>query len=109
MSYFYGLVVVFLFFSALHYFTALTMVQKLGVTAGLLLLVGGAVAYDAYAEKQRAHIREVEVRYGLHETLQCNGMEVNDTNYSYSVGTQSFIGREGTANAGRIISAVQCR
>lgn len=109
MSYFYGLIVIGLFFTMLHYFTELGMKQKTLVTAFVLLVVGGAVAFDRFKTAQREHIQEVEVRFGLHKTLTCGAVEVSDANFSYSVGTQSFIGRDGTPHAGRIISAVQCR
>lgn len=109
MSYLYAILVVGLFFGVLHYFTELGMKQKMLAMLFVALIVAGAVAFARFKTDQREHIQDIEFRFGQHKTLQCGDLRVNDVNFSYSVGTQSFIGLEDTPQAGRIISAVQCR
>lgn len=109
MAYLLGLVVVALFFMVLHYFTELDRRQKALVTLILLAIVGGAVAYNAYSDAQRERVTEIERRYNQGREIECDGVTVTNETFSYSVGTQTFIGREGTEHYQQMISAYRCR
>ena len=108
MAYIAGLVVVGFFFLALHYFTELTKHQKTLVTAIVLAIVLSAIAYNAYSTAQREKMLDVVMKFNQHQTITCNGVEVNDENYTLSVGTYTFIGKENTPNYARMISASTC-
>lgn len=109
MAYIFGLVVVALFFLALHYFTELSAKQKAAVTLFVLGIVAAAAGYNAYADAERDRIADVELRYNQGKAVECNGVSVTKEGFSYSVGTQTFIGIEGTEHYGRMISAYECR
>ena len=93
MAYIAGLVVVGFFFLSLHYFTELSKSQKVTVTAIVLAIVLSAIAFNAYSASQR---------------VSCNGIDVNNSNYTLSVGTYTFIGKKDTPNYGQMISASSC-
>jgi len=109
MSYIIGLIVVVLFFVALHYFTELNYSQKLGISLGVAAVIGGAYGYNRMSDAQRQHTLEIELKYQQNKTVVCEGIDVNKTYFSYSVGTQTFIGREGTAHYGRMLNASKCQ
>ncbi|MBN2815645.1 MAG: hypothetical protein JXQ67_03115 [Campylobacterales bacterium] len=108
MAYIFGLIVVGIFFLALHYYTELTKSQKLGVTAAFFSIVIGAIAYNAYSDTQREKMLMVVTKFQQNKTVHCNAKEVNMTNYDLSVGTYTFIGRENTPFYGEMISAASC-
>ena len=108
MAYIFGLIVVGIFFLALHYYTELTHSQKLGVTAAFLTFVIGAVAYNAYTSSQREKMLEVVTKFQQNKTVLCGTKEVNSSNYDLSIGTYTFIGREKTPFYGEMISATNC-
>ena len=109
MAYIAGVIVVAIFFMALHYFTELNHKQKLMVTLFAAALVAGAVAYNSYTDGQRERVLEIERKYHQGKTLECGGIEVSNKSFSYSVGTQTFIGNEGTEHYQTMISALECR
>ena len=108
MAYIAGIVVVGLFFLALHYFTELTRHQKTLVTAIVLAIVLSAIAFNTYSSSQRENMMNVVMKFNQHKTISCNGVDVNDENYTLSIGTYTFIGKENTPNYGQMISASTC-
>jgi len=108
VAYIFGLVIVGLFFLALHYFTELNKSQKLTVTAIVLAIVLSAIAYNAYSASQREKMLEVVTKYQQGKTISCNQKDINATNYDLSIGTYTFIGRENTPFYGEMISASSC-
>lgn len=109
MSYLYIVAIIALFYGLMQFFTEMTHRQKLQVSAVVLLVVVSAVAYNRMTDKEQVHVRGMILKFNQHETLDCGGIEVNDANFTLSVGTQSFIANEGTPYAGRIINAAGCR
>jgi hypothetical protein len=109
VAYLFGLIVVVLLLVVLHYFTELNARQKGGAVFVLALLVGGAIAYNNYTEAQSAHERDIELRYNQGETVVCDGIEVNASNFSLSIGTQTFIGKEGSGHYNRMFRVSECR
>lgn len=108
MAYIAGLVIAGLFFLALHYFTELTNKQKTLVSIVVLTIVLSAVAFNRYGSSQRDKMLDVVMRFNQHKTVTCSGIEVNDKNYTLSIGTYTFIGKENTPNYAKMISASQC-
>ena len=109
MSYLYVAAVIALFYALMHFFTEMGQREKL-LAAGLLFaIIAAAVAYNRTVDSEQEHLREVILKFNRHETLECGGVKVNDGNFTLSVGTQSFIAKEGTPHAGQIIHAAGCR
>jgi len=108
MAYFVGLVVVGLFFLALHYFTEVTSKQKIIVTVVALSIILSAIAFNSYTDNQRDKMMNVVIKFNQNNTLTCNGVEVNSTNFTLSIGTYTFIGKEKTPFYGQMISVSKC-
>lgn len=108
MAYIYGLLIVFLFFGVMHFFTELTLRQKTTTTLLLLLFVTAALYYNALQDNKAAHLRDVMLRFNQNKSLTCGTLEVNSTNFTLSVGTQTFIGKEKSDYAGKMVTASEC-
>ncbi len=109
MSYIIGIAVVVLFFIVLHYFTELDHKQKFAITLGVAAVIGGAYAYNQMSDAARQHTIEIELKYQQGKNIKCEGLDINKTGFSYSVGTQTFIGREGTDHYSRMFDASICQ
>lgn len=109
MAYIFGLIVVAIFFGVLHYFTELTRSQKATTTAIVLAVVLGAVSYNAYSNAQGEKMLDAVNRYNLGQTITCEGIDINNTNFSLSVGTYTFIGKKDTPYFNKMVSAAACK
>ncbi len=109
MAYIYGLIVVTLFFGVMHFFTALNFKEKVTATLLTLIFVMGALYYNTVQDQDAAHVRDVMLRFNQGESLSCGGVEVNSTNFSLSVGTQTFIGRKEGSAFGIMVIASDCK
>ncbi len=108
MSYILGLAAVGVFFLVLHNLTELDNSQK-GITVAVLVgLILSMYLFNLYSDSQRDKVTNIVLDYKQNKTLTCRDIDVNQTNFSYSVGTQTFIGRENTPHYGRLISATEC-
>ncbi len=108
MAYIYGLIIVTLLFAALHYFTELGKSQKVLIGAVLLVIILGAVAYNKYNQSQRDTMLNAIIKYKQGKTVTCNGVDVNSSVYSLSIGTYTFIGKKNTPHYAEMISASTC-
>ncbi len=108
MAYIAGLVVVVFFFLALHYFTELTTKQKSIVTAIVLTIVLGAIAFNAYTTVQREQMLHLVTKFNQGKTIKCSGIDINNSDYTISIGTYTFIGKKNTDNYGQMINASTC-
>nr|WP_321268385.1 hypothetical protein [uncultured Sulfurimonas sp.] len=108
MAYIAGLFIVGLFFLVLHYFTELNKHQKIIITIVVLSTVLGAIAFNTYSNAQRDKMLNVVMKFNQNKTVHCDGIDVNNTNYTISIGTYTFIGKENTPNYGQMISASTC-
>jgi hypothetical protein len=108
VAYIAGLVIVGLLFLALHYFTELTKQQKTMISIILLAVVLSAIAFNAYSTSQRDKMLNVVMKFNQNKTIKCNGIDVNNKNYTISIGTYTFIGKENTPNYGQMVSASSC-
>lgn len=109
MAYLAGLIIAGLFFLALKYFLELTKKQEIIITIVVLSVIIGAIAFNSYSSAQRETMLNVVTKYKQGKTVTCNGVEVNATNYSLSIGTYTFIGKENTSNYTQMISASTCK
>lgn len=109
MAYIAGLVVVGFFFLALNYFTELTKNQKTLVTAVVLAIVLSAIGFNKYSSVQRENMMSIVMKFNQHKSVTCNGVEVNDKDYTLSIGTYTFIGKENTPNYAQMISVSSCK
>jgi hypothetical protein len=109
MAYIYGLVVVALFFGVMHFFTALNVKEKVTATLLTLIFVMGALYYNTVQDENAAHTRDVMLRFNQDQSLDCGGVEVNSTNFSLSVGTQTFIGKKESSASGIMVIASDCK
>lgn len=108
MAYLFGLLIVALFFGVMHFFTELNTKQKGISTLIVLAFIMGALFYNHLQNENAAHLRDVMLRYNQGKTLQCGDLTVEKTNFSLSVGTQTFIGRDASEEAGKMVSASEC-
>lgn len=108
MAYIFGLAVVALLFLSMHYFTELTKSQKAIATAVILAVVLSAIAYNSYSDKQREKMLDVVRKFQQGKTVKCNAQDVNNSNFTLSIGTYTFIGKQNTPQFNKMISASQC-
>jgi len=108
VAYILGLVVVGLLFLAIKYFTQLTKKQEIIVTIIVLTVIFGAIAFNSYSSSQRDQMMNVVLKFNQNKTVKCNGLDVNNSNYTLSVGTYTFIGRKDSPNYAQMISVSSC-
>jgi len=108
VAYLAGIVIVGFFFLALHYFTELTSQQKLIISSVILAIILSAIGYNTYTSSQRDKMMNIVIKFKQNKTIICNGIDVNNSNYTLSVGTYTFIGKENTPNYGQMISVSSC-
>lgn len=109
MGYIFGLLIVVLLFLAMNYFTELDKKQKLIITVILLAVIGFGIFYNKYNEAQSQKMLECVLKFNQNKTIVCNGIDVNKTNFTLSIGTYTFIGKENTKYFEQMISATSCR
>lgn len=106
-----ALIAVLLLVVALFNFTELAASAKIGLTVVLFGLVGAGIAYEQQMSEAREHVQSVALKYQQHRPITCDGIDVdvNQSTFSFSEGTYSFIGRTGTPFEGLLLSLEQCR
>lgn len=109
MGYIYGLIVVGLLFATLHYFTELSHKQKFGISLLLGVFILLAYLYNSYTQTQQHKILKSVRDFENGKTLICDGKEINSTNYTLSVGTYTFIGKENTPYYSDMVSVSACQ
>jgi hypothetical protein len=109
MAYIFGLIIVGLFFLTLHYYTELNKSQKIIVTSIVFFIIIGAVTYNKYNTMQREKMLDVVRKFEQGKTVNCNGVDVNSTYYTLSIGTYTFIGKKNTPHYAEMISASTCK
>ena len=108
MGYLVWFGIVLVVFVWMHYFTALTFRQKGFVSLILAMIVGNAILYNIMNDLESKHVHAVELKFTNGETLICDTVKVNNKDFTYSVGTQSFIGNKDSHYAQQIFSASEC-
>ena len=108
MAYLLWFGIVAFIFALMHYFTALTSRQKGFISLLLALIIVNAILYNIMNDLESKHVSAMELNFNNGKTLTCNTVKVNNKNFTYSVGTQSFIGNEGSHYSQQIFSASEC-
>lgn len=109
MAYLAGIVLLIFLFVVLHRFTELSLQQKIGVTTVLAFFILGAYLFNKGNEARRHHLENVLLDFTHGKTIVCDGYEIHKAEYSYSSGTQTFLGKKGSNSYGRIISLDLCQ
>lgn len=108
MTYIYGLLIVGLFFAALNYFTDLSHSQKWWIITIVLSILSIAIMFNEYNDSQSKKTLNIAMQFNQNKTIICQDLEINNTNYTLSTGTYTFIGKENTPNYGQMISVSDC-
>lgn len=108
MAYIAGLVIVGLLFLALHYFTEIETRQKIIIGSVTLAIVIGAIIFNNYSSSQRDKMMNAVLKFNQNKTVKCDGVDINNSNYTLSIGTYTFIGKKNTPNYAQMISASKC-
>jgi len=109
MAYLFGILLLLLLFVVLHFFTEISLKQKLTTVLTLGVLVLGAYLFNQSSENRRLHLEGVLLEFMHDKTISCNGIDVNNSQFSYSSGTQTFIGLKESKMSGRLISLDTCQ
>ena len=109
MAYIISLIGLALLFLALKEFTKLTKAHSISITAILFLVIYAAIAYNTHSNNEREKLLSVVTKFEQNKTVRCNGVDVNSSNYTLSIGTYTFIGKENTPIYGQMISASNCK
>lgn len=109
MGYLLWFGIVGIVFVWMHYFTALSNKQKGIVSLALIVIIGNAIVYNVMNDLESKQIRAIELKFNNSKTLNCNGVNVNNQTFTYSVGTQSFIGNTNSLYSQQIFSASECQ
>jgi hypothetical protein len=113
MSYLIGALVILGFFAFLHFATELEFKKKIIITVTLLAVVIFATIYNKSKKTDQLHIEKIQLEYSQGKTLQClsntQEIDINKSAFSYSVGTQTFIGRKESKHFNLMINARACQ
>ena len=94
MAYLFGIALLILLFIVLNFFTEISLRQKLGVVLVLAFFILGAYWFNTINEKRRVHLEGVLLEFRHGENIICDNIEVNNSEFSYSSGTQTFLGKK---------------
>jgi hypothetical protein len=108
MAYLVGIVVVGLLFLTLHYFTEVTSKQKIITTTVVSAVILSAIAFNRYNDAKSQKMLDIVLKFNQNSTIKCDGVDLNSTNFTLSVGTYTFIGKKDTPFYGQMISASKC-
>lgn len=108
MSYLLWFGIVAFVFALMHYFTELSIRQKGSISLMLTVLIAAAIVYNIQSNSDRDHVMQIELKFANGETLVCGDVNVSSKAFTYSVGTQSFIGNKDSKYAWQIFSASEC-
>lgn len=109
MAYIFGIALLILLFIVMHFFTEISLRQKLVTTLVAALLILGAYLFNQSSEARRLHQENVLLKFKHGKTIVCDGVDVNNSEFSYSSGTQTFLGKKESSMYGRIISLDLCK
>lgn len=108
MAYIFGLIIVGVFFLVLHYFTELTKAQKTIVTSVVAGVIAFAIFFNIYSDAQNQKMIDISTKFKQGHTITCDGIDINDTIFTMSTGTFTFIGKRDTPFYGQMISGSKC-
>jgi len=109
MAYLFGIALLILLFVVLHFFTEISLKQKLTTISIFSALILGAYLFNLSSEQRRVHLEGVLLEFTHGKTIVCNNLDVNNSEFSYSSGTQTFLGLKESKMYGRLISLDTCQ
>lgn len=109
MPYIVGLILLTILFIVLHFFTEISIKQKISVVGVLAIFIISAYLFNKNEEVRRLHLESVLLEFTHGKDISCSETSVNNTEFSYSSGTQSFLGKKDSKSFGRIISLDKCK
>lgn len=108
MGYIIATLAIGLFFLILHYFTELSVKQKIASTLAVFAIILSALFYNTQSNAQSQKMLDVIIKFKQGKSVKCQEIEVNNTNFSLSVGTYTFIGKSKTSAEGLMINVSAC-
>lgn len=109
MAYLFGIALLILLFIVLHFFTEISLKQKLITLSLVSAFILGAYLFNLNSENRRLHVESMLLEFTHGETIMCNSLDVNNSEFSYSSGTQTFLGLKESKMYGRILSLDTCQ
>jgi hypothetical protein len=109
MGYIVGLIILVLLFTVMHFFTEINAKQKIITIVIFASFILGAYLFNQNTETRRVHLQEVLIEFTNGKEILCEDMKVNNSLFSYSSGTQTFIGLKDKKMNGRLISLDKCK
>ncbi len=109
MVYFLWFIISLLAFVWMHYFTELSNRNKALITLIVTLVVANAALINFMNDKEGELAAAAQLKFTNNETIVCQDINVTNKEFSYSVGTQSFVGNKGSKYDSKILSASECR
>lgn len=109
MAYIAGFVLLITLFIVLHFFTEISSKQKVAVVGIVAAFILGAYLFNKNTEDRRVRMQNILIEFRHGNDIVCEGMKVNDKDFSYSSGTQTFLGKRDSKTYGRIISLDRCQ
>ena len=108
MAYLFGLFIVALFFLVMHFFTDLTLSQKVQASLLVVVIVSGAIFYNHLQQERAGHLRQILLDFNQGKDMHCQGITVNNKMFTLSIGTQTFIANKESKNVGMMLVASAC-
>ncbi len=93
----------------MHYFTQLSAKNKGLITLIVTLVVANAALINFMNDKEGELASAAQLKFENNQTLVCGDVNVSMENFTYSVGTQSFVGNKGSRYDSKILSASECK
>ncbi len=109
MGYILIATILVLLFAILHFFTELGNREKISIVSALAFIVLFGYFYNVHTQNLREHIIDIQVAFKQGKTLKCGKYDVNYTNFTYSVGTSTFIGKKDTPHYSKMIDSEICQ
>jgi len=109
MAYLFGIGLLALLFVVLHFFTEISLRQKLTTLSILSAFILGAYLFNLNSDNRREHVKSIMLEFTHGKTIVCDKIDVNNSEFSYSSGTQTFLGLKESKMYGRILSLDTCQ
>jgi hypothetical protein len=109
VGYLYTLIIGAVLISLIHFYTEFSKKQKIIIISVFLSFLSFAYIYNTYQDIQREKMLDIVIKYKQGKTVKCKNYDVNSTNFSLSIGTYTFIGKENTPYYSIMISAYNCK
>lgn len=93
----------------IFFFQGISRKEKQLISFSLLFITGGALFYNHVSDIESNRVSNIVTKFKQNKNIQCGINEVNQSNYSLSIGTYTFIGKKETPYYGNMISLFHCK